>query len=182
MTVVAIIGLDLSLTSSGWSCGDTRKVLTSPLSGPERLHHLDTTIADLLDEIPEPRAVVLEGYAFATRHSRAHALGELGGVVRLRLWRQHIPFVEVPPKVRAKFATGNGNAGKDEVVSAVSARTGILFAGKGANDLCDAWVLEEAGRTVIGCPRYAWPKSHLAALEAVDWTPLHRYTEYSNPV
>lgn len=116
--------------------------------------------------------MVLEGYSFASRNSQAHAIGELGGVVRLTMWNLCVPYVEVPPTCRAKFATGKGNAGKNEVVSAVSARTGIVWSGAGADDLCDAWLLEEMGRIRLGDARFDWPASHLAALDKVDWTPL----------
>jgi Holliday junction resolvasome RuvABC endonuclease subunit len=116
--------------------------------------------------------VIIEGYSFASRNSQAHAIGELGGVVRLCLWNLRIPYIEVPPTCRAKFATGKGNAGKNEVMSAVSARTGIVWAGSGADDLCDAWLLEECGRARIGTSRYVWPAVNMSALDKIDWTHL----------
>lgn len=118
------------------------------------------------------RAAVIEGYAFGARNSQAHKIGELGGVIRLCLFEKNIPYVEVPPTSRAKFATGRGNAAKTEVVSAVSARTGIIWTGKGADDMCDAWLLEEMGWTALGRPHYDWPKSNTEALKNIDWSPL----------
>lgn len=119
--------------------------------------------------------VCIEGYSFGSRNSQAHAIGELGGVVRLNLWELDIPFVEIPPTCRAKFATGKGNAAKNEVVSAVSARTGIVWSGKGADDMCDAWILEEMGRAHLGTSRFDWPQVNLSALEKVDWSAFDRY-------
>lgn len=119
--------------------------------------------------------VCIEGYSFGSRNSQAHAIGELGGVVRLNLWELNIPFVEIPPTCRAKFATGKGNAAKNEVVSAVSARTGIVWSGKGADDMCDAWILEEMGRVRLGTQRFDWPQVNLSALEKVDWSAADRY-------
>ena len=89
----------------------------------------------------------MEGYSFASRHSQAHSIGELGGVIRLLLWESGIPYVLIPPTCRAKFATGKGNASKNEVVSAVSARTGIVWSNPGADDKCDAWILDEMVKT-----------------------------------
>lgn len=166
------VGLDLSLTSTGYSCGSDQRVISSKAKGPQRLFEVSQEIASLVIEVESP-VVVLEGYSFASRNSQAHSIGELGGVVRLALWNLRIPYVEVPPTCRAKFATGKGNAGKGEVLSAVSARTGIVWSGKGADDMCDAWLLEECGRVVLGNPRFEWPKENLKALEKVDWTPFN---------
>jgi crossover junction endodeoxyribonuclease RuvC len=159
------------LTSTGYSCGDDQRIVSTKATGPQRLHEISQALCALLVELDDP-VVVIEDYSFASRNSRAHAIGELGGVVRMCLWNLRIPYVDVPPTCRAKFATGKGNAGKNEVVSAVSARTGIVWTGKGADDLCDAWILEEAGRAVLGTARFAWPKEHLSALDKLDWTPL----------
>lgn len=87
-------------------------------------------------------------------------------------WQLNVPIVIVPPTSRAKFATGKGNASKSEVVSAISAKTGIVWEGKGADDKCDAWVLEEIGRTHIGTQRYDWPKQNMEALDKVDFSAL----------
>lgn len=166
-----IVGLDLSLTSTGYSCGDMRRTITTKNKGPARLHDISTELASLLVEIDTP-AVMIEGYSFASRNSQAHAIGELGGVVRLVLWNLRIPYVEIPPTCRAKFATGKGNAGKGEVMSSVSARTGIVWSGAGADDICDAFILEEMGLAKQGQQRHNWPATHMDALAKVDWTPL----------
>lgn len=107
-----------------------------------------------------------------SRNSQSHSIGELGGVIRVALFERGIKYVEIPPTCRAKFATGKGNAGKSEVVSSVSARTGIVWSGKGADDMCDAWILEEALRFKLGIARFEWPKLHVDGLDKVDWTSL----------
>ena len=170
MTV--ILGLDLSLTSTGFSVNGKTGTLTSKAKGAERLNDIAIQITDLIESLDTTPVVVLEGYSFASRNSQAHAIGELGGVVRVTLFRLGIPYVEVPPTCRAKFASGRGNASKNEVISAISARTGIVWSGKGADDEADAWILEEMGRCVTGTQRFEWPKAHLDALEKVDWSPI----------
>lgn len=166
-----VVGLDLSLTSTGYASGEDQRNITTKNTGPARLHDISTAIAEILVELDDP-VVMVEGYSFGSRNSQAHAIGELGGVVRLTLWNLRIPYVEIPPTCRAKFATGKGNAAKTEVMSAISARTGIVWSGKGADDRCDAWILEECGRVKLGTQRYSWPVSHLAALEKIDWSSL----------
>lgn len=167
------VGLDLSLTSTGYACGEQRMAISTNLRGPARL---DAIIQQIQCYLLSPSLinalVLIEGYSFASRNSQAHSIGELGGVVRLTLWRLGIPYIEIAPTVRAKFATGKGNASKNEVMSAVSARTGIAWVGKGADDICDAYILEEIGLFKQGNPRHDWPASSAEALKKIDWTAL----------
>lgn len=163
------IGIDLSLSSTGLAVSDKTTTIMTPTSGPERLALIRDGIMELVMSVESPY-VFVEGYSFASRNSQAHALGELGGVVRVALWEQGIPFVDVPPTVRAKFATGRGNASKAEVISAISARTGIVWTGKGADDRCDAWVLQEIGFVCQGKPRFSWPASHCEVVEKMGWS------------
>jgi crossover junction endodeoxyribonuclease RuvC len=170
------VGLDLSLTSTGFSCGELIETISVSTKGPERLIAIRDRITELLALIENP-CVCVEGYSFASRNSQAHSIGELGGVIRVALWEKGIPYVEIPPTTRAKFATGKGNAAKTEVMSAISARTGIVWSGKGADDMCDAWILEEMGLTTINRSRFDWPVVNLSALEKIDWDPLHQLVE-----
>jgi crossover junction endodeoxyribonuclease RuvC len=164
------IGLDLSLTSTGIAVGnETWAISAKGLKGPQRLVNLRNQIIESLEAASSSVVVIIEGYSFGSRNSHAHALGELGGVVRTALFEASFPYVDIPPTVRAKFATGRGNAGKSEVVSAVSARTGLLWDGPGNEDRCDAWILQEIGYTFLGRPRYEWPASHRAALAKIEW-------------
>ena len=164
-----VVGLDLSLTSTGICIDGVAESLTSTHVGVKRLADIGSQVCERVFALDDP-AVCVEGYSFGSRNSQAHAIGELGGVVRLLLWEYQVPVVEIPPTCRAKFATGRGNAGKDEVVSAISARTGIVWAGRGANDRCDAWILEEMGRVHFGTQRHDWPQVNLSALEKVDFS------------
>lgn len=174
MTLPTIVGLDLSLTSTGICINGNAETIATTQKGMFRLSWIREVILNRLEEVDQP-AVCIEGYSFGSRNSQAHAIGELGGIVRFALWENEIPWVDIPPTCRAKFATGRGNAAKDEVVSAISARTGIAWIGKGANDMCDAWILEEMGRAHLNAARYAWPQMHLSAMDKVDWSPFSPY-------
>jgi Holliday junction resolvasome RuvABC endonuclease subunit len=166
-----ILGIDLSLTSTGISVNGETGTITTQAKGAERLSIVSLAILDaVIDNSIE--IVAIEGYSFASRNSQAFSIGELGGVVRTRLWERNIPYVDIPPTCRAKFATGRGNAAKTEVMSSISAKTGIIFAGKGADDMCDAWILEEMCKTVIGVSEYEWSATQLSALDKIDWEPL----------
>lgn len=165
------MGLDLSLTSTGVSRGGVTETITVKAKGAERLSVVAHQVLEMANTID---AVIVEGYSFASRNSQAHSIGELGGCVRMLLWESQIPFIEVPPTSRAKFATGRGNASKGEVISSISAKTGRVFIGAGGNDECDAWVLEQMALTRCGLSEFSWTKEQLSALDKVDWTPLER--------
>lgn len=168
--MASVVGLDLSLTSTGVATSEV-VALQSKEKGMNRLRWIRDQVLDLVAQTTDP-AVCVEGYSFGSRNSQSHAAGELGGIIRLSLWEKDIPYVDIPPTCRAKFATGKGNASKSEVVSAVSARTGIVWSGKGADDCCDAWVLREMGRAYFGKSEFEWPKANLSALDKIDWLPF----------
>lgn len=167
-----IMGLDISLTSTGYSIDGFTSLIKVKSRGPERLHEISRTVIEICSEYSVD-IVILEGYSFASRNSQAHSIGELGGCIRMRLWENKIPYVEVPPTSRAKFATGKGNAGKTEVISAISSKTGVVFSGSGADDECDAWILEQMGLAKLQKSKYQWTKEQLSALEKIDWSQMN---------
>jgi Holliday junction resolvasome RuvABC endonuclease subunit len=166
-----IAGIDLSLTSTGYSINGDTGVIATKYRGPERLSIVSNLVLELIAD-SSVDVVIIEGYSFASRNSQAHSIGELGGCVRMRLWEFNVPFIDVPPKCRAKFATGKGNASKNEVISAISAKTGIVWSGAGSDDRCDAWILEQMGLAAIGQSTHEWPAENLSALEKIDWSPM----------
>ena len=167
------MGLDLSLTSTGYSCDGDKGAIAVKKKGVERLAAIRDEVMLICRE-HRPDVVLVEGYAYSSRAGQAHSIGELGGVIRLALYENNYIFIEIPPACRAKFATGRGNASKSEVVSAISARTGLVWEGKGADDMCDAWILEQMGRTRFGLSEDEWPKVNLEALEKIDWSHVVR--------
>ncbi len=171
LRVVNVLALDLSLTSTGYCHNGESGVISFDEKGPERLRLVRQEVESLALKF-KIDAVVMEGYSFASRNSQAHSIGELGGVIRLLLWERGIPYVVIPPTCRAKFATGKGNASKNEVISAVSAKTGIVWNNPGADDKCDAWILEEMVFAKLGRQRFDWPQINLSALDKVDWVAI----------
>lgn len=160
-----IIGLDLSLTSTGIATEKGTFTIKSKLKGVQRLDEIWRLTQSCLLDFEEPY-VVIEGYAFQKQGSHCHAQGELGGVIRYELFQRKTPFVEVPPTVRSMFATGRGNAGKAEVVSNVTARSGLIFS---TDDEADAWVLREMGMQHFGQSDLEWPAKNMSALGKVKW-------------
>ena len=165
-----VIGIDPSLTATGiaWPDGTT-EVIRWPGSGVHRLaavYEWGESLSGRGDGL-----AVIEGYAFSSRNSQAHALGELGGVLRLALHDWAIPFLDVPPACLKKYATGKGNANKDLVRDAARDRLG-LPAGV-TSDECDAAWLRQIGLALLCDPlAVEVPKVHREALHKIDRTVL----------
>jgi hypothetical protein len=189
--VPLVLGLDLSLTNTGVAHING---VTESLRAPERKRSkgerrtLDDDMARLgwlldqitpftsrifdpasgrpLVEVPVPHLVVIEDYAFSRGDSHSHALGELGGIVRLDLWERGIPFVLVGPSSLKTYATGRGNAKKNDVRMERFKRTGVDERDDNQND---AWWLRAMALDALGCPVLQLPTTHRRALDGVDW-------------
>lgn len=173
-----ILGLDLSLTSTGVAHPDGTVERLRPKSfGMERLAWFRSTIEDLVFDRTAERSPVLdlvaiEGYSMGPQRGSsgiAQALGELGGVVRLLLYDLEVPTVEIPPSTLKKFATGKGNASKEEMLVAAVRRLG--YEGS-SNDEADALWLRVAALDAYGLPEIEMPKAQRDALGKVDWPVL----------
>jgi crossover junction endodeoxyribonuclease RuvC len=161
---VKIAALDLSLTSTGVALTDGDVcTLKAKRVGMERLDWLEREIWFC---VADADIVILEGYSFGSTGRAVFQIGELGGVIRFKLWREGIPFVEVPPTVLKKLATGKGNASKDEVFAAAIRR--LNYQGN-SNDEADAMWLRYAGLIHYGQTDLTLPTNHLEALVKVEW-------------
>lgn len=165
-----IAGLDLSLTATGIATADGVDTIKTNERGVRRLFWLRRQILKAITESTTPvDAVALEGYSYASQHSHAHSTGELGGVIRLGLWEAGIRYIVVPPKSMKKFATGKGNASKDQVLVSAVLRFGREFAD---NNQADALWLRAMAHQRYGEPIVDVPQSHLVALDGVVWPRL----------
>lgn len=93
--------------------------------GTDRLHDAASIIYGILDS-RTLTAVGLEGYSFGSAN-RAHMAGELGGVIRYVLTDVGMDPLVIPPTVVKMYATGKGNAKKNEVLLGVYKNWGIEF-------------------------------------------------------
>ena len=150
-----IVGLDLSTKRVGLAAADGELVSISAHAGAEdpyrRLHELGREIErGLRLRPPAPDLVVVEGYSlgmFGGGILSKIRLGEIGGIVRTRLFEMGVRFVDVPPSSVKRFATGNGNAKKEQMVS----RAIELGARGNVNDdEADAFHLRRMGRAANG--------------------------------
>ena len=156
--IAVVVGLDPSLTSTGLVTLDqTGKVVCAEviaprrrgMAGVERLNDFFLQLAERVAGIPEQSLWVIEGYALGMPRGASSIadLAELGGVIRLGLYRAGMRFVDVPPARLKKFACGVGNAKKDEVRLQVYKRWGFEHP---SNDVVDAYALARLGLAMQG--------------------------------
>lgn len=145
-----ILGIDPSLTSSGLCHLYDGRVSTGRLvpsrKGVERLEEFDVALAALATL---PSLAVVEGYSFGSRDSHSHALGELGGLIRLKLYKANVPYLIVPPTKLKKFVSGKGQVEKPVIMKELFKRWGIDL---DQNDEADGTALGLFGAYYLGLP------------------------------
>lgn len=155
MKVENVIGLDLSLTSTG--------MVRVPVRGT-RLHswcfataasmHIWARYKDIAQRIQarvgKNDLVLVENYAFGIKGaaSRLVTLAELGGVVKMAVMARtrHWP-IPVGSATLRKFATGTGKGSKDDIKLQVYKKDRQEFK---TTDETDAYVIAQIGLCLIG--------------------------------
>lgn len=185
---MTIVGLDLSLTSSGVAIiSNTGSVTVDRITStaPKTPRHprtgkpLPATLQQRIDRLASLRRrivsvaeladlVVIEAPAFASKTGHMHDRSGLWWQVVNALDEEGFTVVEVTTTGRAKYATGKGNASKDAVLAAVVRRyPDVEVTG---NDEADALVVAAMGARHLGRPIDTdLPKTHLTAMDAVHW-------------
>ena len=91
--------------------------------------------------------VIIEGLAMNRNTVTARPLAGLFYYINIELIKNNIPYFNLPPKTVKKFATGSGNATKDEMIKALPKKVLQKFmdAGikktTGLHDLADAYFI-----------------------------------------
>lgn len=185
---VRVIGIDLSLTSTGVAIiaddGITVTRVTSkppttprhPRTGkptPPTLHQRRQRLIIIVHEIHQlvcagnPHLVVIEQPAYSKNAGSTHDRSGLWWLVVNEISLSGYQVVEVTPSARAKYATGKGNAGKDDVLAAVVRR--YPHVETRGNDEADALVLAAMGARHLGAPIDDLPLTHVVAMSGVRW-------------
>lgn len=172
-----IVGLDLSLTATGVADitrGAPSTVRTIKSKGAKdatlgdrsvRLHNL---AADILTASCIADVVVIEQPAYNQTGGSHHDRSGLWWLVVDGLAFEPLRMVEVTPQAVKKYATGKGNASKDEVLAAVVRRYPNVEVAN--NNEADALVLAAIGARLNGHPiEESLPKANLDALAKVRW-------------
>lgn len=150
-----VLGLDPSLTATGWAALDKSGMRHGSgvfkagpkLKGWNRLMWQMDELASVIDQYT-PEIAVIEGYAMTGTYNSG--LIEIGALLRWSCLRLGLPFVEVSPGQIKKYATGKGNAQKDQVMLAVWKQWGF---DPPDNNVADAYAAAQIGRGVL------WPET-----------------------
>ncbi len=163
-------GLDISLTKIGWARtrGDVTPWAATIRPRGRGSRRLEDGFRQTVAAMYGCGLVVIEGYSYNSDFG-GERLAEMGGVVRLGLWQMEPrpAVVEIPPSILKKFATGNGNAKKEMMVTAARE---LLGYGRTSDDEADALWLVEAARQYYGLPGAAdIPDNQVAVIRDIDW-------------
>jgi hypothetical protein len=146
MTAPLVVGLDLSLASTGIAHMRGLDVVTDTITPPKertgllRLRWLRTVLAD---HTATAALVVLEGPAYGMSSGQGyHERAGLHWMLLDALWRRSIPVAIVTPQHAKQYATGKGNAGKDAMILAAARRYASFT---GDNNAADALWLAALG-------------------------------------
>lgn len=173
--VQAIVGLDLSLTSTGiavhWDRQDirTHRIRSKgakDATWEDRAARLRRIVLDIVDVIPNESLVMVEGPSYASVGSGTHDRSGLWWMAYQHLQVINCTIVPVSPAQRMKYATGKGggkDAGKDNVLAkAIKHYPGIDITG---NDIADAVLFMAMGCRLVGQPiEESLPKVNLDAM------------------
>lgn len=154
-----VLGLDLSLTSSGVAMpdGTLHTIRTTRSDGDRRLRDIADTIGQTLHGVD--LAVVED---LPTHAHGAGIVGQVHGAVKVELIRAGVPYLLVAGASLKVFATGRGNSPKPELRMELFKRTGIDVTD---NDQVDAAWLRLLGLDLCGQPELDLPKTHRRALD-----------------
>lgn len=168
-----VIGLDLSLTSTGVCLpdGSSYRIKTRSGDGDRRLLSIRGSIRAALTA-HRPHLAVVEDLP---RHAKgAGIVAKVHGVVVCELLDAGVPYAYVVPATLKKYATDNGNADKRRMADAAYLAAGAEFPGdlnaRGeGGDMCDAWWLRAAGHDALGQALFGMPQAQRDCLLKVDW-------------
>jgi Holliday junction resolvasome RuvABC endonuclease subunit len=172
-TTLRIIGLDLSLTSTGVALpdGTTYRIKTRREDGDRRLVQIRNDVRAAI-AMHRPHLAVLEDLP---KHAQGAGLtAQVHGPVKCELLDAGVPYATIVPASLKSFACDNGHADKPEMAAAAYLAAGVEFpgdltpSGKGG-DMCDAWWLRAAGHDWYGLPLFALPQAQRNRLRKVEW-------------
>lgn len=166
--MTAFIGVDLSLASTGISNGSTTHLIRPKLIlGLDRIRWIGSQILGGCVTLDKPVTIAIEGPSYGSQHGKEHERGGLWWHVVEKLDQFGYPVLVVAPATLKKYATGKGNAGKDQVLLAASRRFD-WFAG--GNDEADALFLAAIAAHLAGAPIVQMPALHTTDLASkVSW-------------
>lgn len=166
-----VIGLDLSLSATGYAGPDGTKVIKSTGHKGDTLDQRAERLCHLRDEIFEaiegwqPELVTVEAPSIGQARGSSGAVHDRSGLWWLvigRLIEVGAPVIEVPPATLKKYVTGKGNAQKPDMRMEIFKRFAVDI--RDDNE-ADAFALRALGLDLLGHPLVQLPVVNRTALE-----------------
>ncbi|MEV1003483.1 crossover junction endodeoxyribonuclease RuvC [Nonomuraea sp. NPDC050202] len=180
MTKPRVAGLDQAAEKTGLALPDgTTCLITAPkvrvrkgqkrtlADNMRRIDHVESESARRIIAA-RPAAIGIEDYAFTMTSSATHRLAEIGGTIRLACWRAGIALAVINVKHLKLYATGDGDASKQQMADAALQYAGARFP---SEDECDAAWARWFVLDLLGHPEVHVPATHRHVLAHVT---LHR--------
>lgn len=172
-----ILGVDPSLTGTGVAWIERGRVGTrlisteAPPKGTatvrSRHNRLGRIVGGVSGELLGTDLLAVEAPSYGSVGGSKHDRSGLWWLIIDRAYRMGVPVVEISPRTRALYATGNGGAGKAEVIQAVS--TWLKRRSYDDNEV-DAAVLAAMGARWLGHPIDGDEQPHhKRAMAGVAW-------------
>lgn len=185
-TITAIVGLDLSLTSTGVAVIDPCTVPPISVSRirtagkrsdtwAQRHARLGGIVDRITDHVPPGALVMIEGPAYSRSVGSVHDRSGLWWLAYTALVQHDCTIAVCPIQARIRYAVGKGAAHKDIVLSAVVRRYGAMLPELTGNDEADALLMAALGARWLGYPVEPQPLSKLClkALDALGPSPYY---------
>jgi crossover junction endodeoxyribonuclease RuvC len=138
MTPTRIVGLDLSLTATGYSVIDlpgtyfnTGVLEPGKLTG---LARIDLILNYVVGFAKTGSLFVIEDFSFGSKGQAVFQIAGLGFIVRHALWKLGIQTIFVAPTTLKKFVTGAGNSDKSVMLKEIFKRWGADINDDNAGD------------------------------------------------
>lgn len=165
-----IAGLDVSLTGTGIATTAGTTTITTKGKRADSLvqrhRRFQGITRRLFDELGTCDLAVVEAPAYGAPGGSTWDRGGLWWLIIDGLLDREIPVALVSPRSRAKYAAGNGNAGKAAVMRAVQQTYGVLTSD---DNQSDALCLRAMGHDWAGQPIGSVPEINRTALLSCEW-------------
>lgn len=169
-----VCGIDPSLTATGLAVIIDGTVTTGTINSKgkkadtweQRRERLTLLSNRIVNSVPVDALVMIEAPAYSSNVGSIWDRAGLWWSIYFALHKRDHAIIPVSPGQRAKYGSGKGNAGKDEVLAAVVRR--YLDVDVPNNNVADALVLAAMGARLLGHPiEESLPKAHLDAMELI---------------
>jgi crossover junction endodeoxyribonuclease RuvC len=143
------IGIDPS-TKTGLVILENNKIHTAiEITSKEKRdpHRFMDIAKKVMKYITEHDVICIEGFSYSSKGSAVSVQYGIGWILRSELIRAGLNYHDVPPSSVKKFATGKGNAKKEDMVLPIFKRWGFEH---NSDNVRDAFVLAQIAQALNG--------------------------------